>query len=740
MQSRANALSKILLPASLSLLLPLLIPVCRNLEYEYALFSANIAILTFPFLAFSNRFFSLPDFHRYRITFLFGSIVILPLILLIIGWTVFALNICMCSQNGFYFWLAALWYPSWVFALSCFSLLKLLQKRVAKPKLVLIWVSILLIGYLHASQILWINPQKRISHLFLGFIHGPIYDNWIPLDLSILLSRLGHLVVGVTLITLSFWRRSNWYFLLLAAQCLFILANLFYLSTTPSTANKQATLEALLPYKVIEDDFTLHANAPSTEVSSLATQAKYHIQSLKIHLKQGSYDHVYIFLYPSKDEKKLWFGGGATDVADVYTPSIHITDSSWPHPTLRHELVHALASKQAFHGLGFHPNMALTEGLAVALAPEKRQRTLHQDSGSLIGSGRIPNVEELLSPFFWKYSGGRAYTVAGSLILYLSDSYGIEPILSLYQGKNWNASGDKVSMTQVLQEWKSFVSSLHDKEKDDLLGEALYRYPGVLADICPHSKADLRKDHRHLSSLRQPLNWLPNRDYWPWRLRLDPSDKYAAMKLTSLEVQSWIHKAEQEKLAQFAAKYSELLDKGPSSIEDIEQLILMSDVLVYLEKLEEATQLRESITNLTLKKSVPDYLNRAIQARRLISQQSQNPRSWILYLAGWSSLPATTPLKKIPWIEKYLIIRKIGFSSENPTKVYLQYFPEEELPSQLRTEWFRLMGSLAAKNQHFELAQSALKEAAKSAPSGSLAYYNLLEKLAAFHHRESIPL
>src|SRR5690606_24024804 len=97
-------------------------------------------------------------------------------------------------------------------------------------------------------------------------------------------------------------------------------------------------------------------------VLRLFRDAEFHVTELKALLAEPALPHVDIYVYPNEDRKKLWFGGGATDVTDVRTPSIHITADGWPHPTLRHELVHALTSDIAFHGLGFHPNIAFTEG------------------------------------------------------------------------------------------------------------------------------------------------------------------------------------------------------------------------------------------------------------------------------------------------------------------------------------------------------------------------------------------
>src|SRR5690606_33355072 len=116
------------------------------------------------------------------------------------------------------------------------------------------------------------------------------------------------------------------------------------------------------------------------------------------------------------------------------TPSIHITADAWPHPTLRHELVHALASGFGYHGLGFHPNMAFTEGLAEALAPREQMISVHEGAASLIESGRLPAIEKLFSPAFWRESGGRAYTVAGSFIRHLIETRGMAEVKNLYAG------------------------------------------------------------------------------------------------------------------------------------------------------------------------------------------------------------------------------------------------------------------------------------------------------------------
>ena len=67
--------------------------------------------------------------------------------------------------------------------------------------------------------------------------------------------------------------------------------------------------------------------------------------------------------------------------------------------------------------------MAITEGIAVALAPEGRKISLHQSAGNLLKKGHTLEVESFMNPWFWGKSPKRSYTLAGSFILFLIDNF-----------------------------------------------------------------------------------------------------------------------------------------------------------------------------------------------------------------------------------------------------------------------------------------------------------------------------
>ena len=132
-----------------------------------------------------------------------------------------------------------------------------------------------------------------------------------------------------------------------------------------STQNSKVKLDSLLAGEISRPGFKLHYQkaASSTgdtvplQMQRLARDAEFHIAELTQILAdgEGSLPTVDIYVYPDRDSKKLWFGGGATDVADVRTPSIHITGDSWPHPTMRHELVTRLHPNLVTMGSVFIP-------------------------------------------------------------------------------------------------------------------------------------------------------------------------------------------------------------------------------------------------------------------------------------------------------------------------------------------------------------------------------------------------
>jgi hypothetical protein len=741
--------------------LPLLTDIGVNLEYEYALLASYFALICVPALAFflpnqhlprtetgAYGIFSVP----FEVLWIF---LISPLVGLAPGAFLFATGQCPCSPTGFSFWMAVVWYPAWILAHAVFhAVLRGRVQGVAKRKMglaiVLTYAALILVLCLT----LWNQPQKRIVHLLAGFIHGPIYDEWIGFDAGLLMARAGHACLAAALL-LAVWFRGQ-----TAIACSVIVFAGGWLGLSglagnfPSTHNHKRDLDKLLSTKLEGEGFTLRyrrAEKPkvTTEAAPVDVEAKdeldadpdsdaehkqailrlfrdteFHVKELK-DLLGTDVPHVEVYVYPNEDRKKLWFGGGATDVADVKTPSIHITAEGWPHPTLRHELVHALTSDIAFHGLGFHPNIAFTEGLAMALAPGLQTLTLDEGAGALLDTDRLPNVEDLFSASFWKVSGSRAYTVAGSLLRYILAKHGIEAVKKLYGGASWkDALG--TDEQAVLTAWQAHLRQTVDKERLAPFTEALFRHPGVLKDVCPHGKADYRRsrDDSVFVRMRQPIGWDPEQGYLAWLQQLDPNDQSVRLRIWKKEIRrvAGDRFATPGRIQTWRETLARAKTFPPKTLEDVEMGVLESDLARLAGDVEGSIKLLGDLKGVMEKQYFGESLRRDIEARLKIEQATSGGMAieWRKFLAGWrKNLPDNSVFG--PWITAYLVARNARDTalSEFDMGQMAMMTPDPSLPASFHSEWYRILAGRMMRQELYAAAATTYEMAAKSALPGS---------------------
>jgi hypothetical protein len=571
---------------------------------------------------------------------------------------------------------------------------------------------------------MWFEPQKRLTHLFWGFLHGPIYDSLIYVDDGIALARAGHVLIGLTLILAACVRRKVRVYIMLALIGSATVAVNIYAGYYPSTWTGKRKLDQLLAHHLTGEHFTLHyrgetADEVPLKVKRLYRDTEFHLKELQAIFKESP-PHIHIYVYPSEEQKKLWFGGGSTDVTDVWTPSVHITADEWPHPTLRHELVHAVGSKFGFHGMGFHPNIAFTEGLAIALAPEFNNLSLRERTAALIDTKRLPSIEALFSPLFWKEAGGRAYTAAGSFIQHLIKEYGVDAVKSLYRGQSLGKVVGK-NLNTVVEEWRKEVMASFDPEKQKIYSEALYRSVGVFDDLCPHGKADLRQG-RQLGPyvrMRQPTTWDPASNYLPWRLSLDPDNLGVRQDIWARRIQQVAtEKAPSAgKLATWLEAVNLARHWPPTAIEDIELAIRESDLYRQLGDVGQSVTVLEQVNQYGSDHYLGNDLMRQIQARLILENQvgGLQATEWRRFLAGWRGRPGLEQ-KSPHWLLAYLHLRGNGFDDKALAEIDTRY--SAEIGSEFALEWHRLLAERYFAASDYSAASRAYAQAAKIASSG----------------------
>ncbi len=726
---RVRWLFLVLFPLALGAL-PLALPAGRNLEYEYALLVSILSILLLPYASLLQE--KMPTGRRERFLHLFWLFAAGPLLVLVPGMLMFLLRWCPCSTEEFRFWMLVQWYPSWILGGGLAQVLWRVRGtyRLSRLRAAAVYACILVLFIISLAATLWFLPQKRVTHFLVGFIHGPIYDEWIPINDGILWQRLAHVFLGTTLIALAWWRRRALQTSALILSLLLFVGFTHKASEFPSVQNGKRYLNRLMPYEIKTADFTIHYAAPDAtlppEIEQLYYDSVFHVQELKRTLKIAS-QHVDIYIYPDRQSMKLWFGGEQTDITDVFTPSIHITAGEYPHETLRHELVHALAAEFGFYGIGFHPNMAFTEGLAVALAPPEMRIGLDEGAAALINSKKVRDVAQLFSPLFWQESGARSYTVAGSIVKYLLKNHGIDKIRALYAGENWDTvfGEDRIS---ILRSWQDSLASLSTDHSRDLQVASLFRNPGILYDRCPHTKAVRRRDDNDDTWLkvRRPQEWKAKKDYWPWRLQLDPNDASARNMTWQHRMKDAYHQKQWVQLEEGASQLEKEINWPPKELEDVELQLLLSDVEYFTQKRAASAERLTRLIDFAQTKSIGDDLLRQAYVRQVLAAEVAEPQTlrWRAYIAGWESMPPATAQAQ-PWILTYLHLRR-GERSLRSLPVLERLLTQPVpagLPGTFAVEWYKFLGMYLQEARDFTKAATAYQQAATHASSGVKAVF-----------------
>lgn len=726
---------------------PFALPFGGNLEYEYATVTSWLVLLGLPFLGWiaprrlvldafdrelpSARRQSLSSGSAKRVIWMFAGA---PMAVTLPGILAFATQKCACSKSGYIFWMLIQVVPAVWLGMGLFWLILRIRRDEARVMLRLFGVFFASVAVLLITvATVWFAPQKRIVSLLLGFIHGPIYDQWIPVDHGVVLSRICHGAVGWWLAWLG-WRgfRRGWKSLLAPAVVLVLLAGGWYaIAPYPSLGAGKKALNDRLSQEITQGSITMHydgADAATVKgIRVLLNEASFHVADLTKILGVPSPRPIDIYVYPSDDVKKSYFGGGATDVTDVWSPSIHVTLAATPHPNLRHELVHAVASQFGWHGLGFHPNMLITEGLAVALAPIDERFDLDGASAAILKSGRIKRIEGLFSPTgFWSQSGGRAYTIAGSFLGYLLREAGPEAVHGIYAGESIDDATNR-PLKDWVKDWRAYVETKFDPTKS-IENEALFRSPGILRDICPHTRADYARSRSEniWLRLRQPPGWDPS--HWlEWRSQLSPRDLFVRVELWKERIR--IAATERGMSDAAIATWLETVQKAqhspPKTIEDVELGMLESDLLALLGHRVESQKKLDALIQVARLKPPGELIERQLISRQRIETSMKDDakaRDWRRYLAGWRTLPEETP--DDPWIAVYLRMRR----ERNPPRDQVlshALMPVEEMDPSFRVEWYRLTAGRLLAFEDYENAAQMYRELLKIASGGRKTFYEL---------------
>ena len=734
---------------SLIALAPFLTPFGHNLEYEYALL-ASLSFLAFipvaAFVPYLRRSFTLPTTTGQVVLELVGMGVIAPLFFALPGLILLATHLCPCNSAEFTVWLLVQAIPSYTLALAFYYAFSwAISRHRARPtRLFALLFTVYTLALVVTATELYLYPQKRALSLIFGYLHGPLYDSWLPIDKGVILARLMAPLAAVLVISAISLRR-RWYQIVSLISCTLLFGLMWcHLGDQPSVGCGKQLLDQELSDNLRAPDFVLHyrgtkgASTVPADINRLFFEIQFHLGELRP-LFPSMQRPVEIYIYPDITTRKLLFGASETDVTDVRTPSVHLVrDNAGSYPTLRHELVHALGSSAAFHGLGFHPNMAFTEGLAMALAPQEHPVSLHNGAAAILRKGRITNLEELLGPGFYKVSIERSYTLAGSFIQFLQEKYGFDKVLEIYAGGSFESVMGR-ERAEVIRQWRETIELSYDSS-EDLLTEALYRYEGILRDLCPHSKASLAADRNFgkLVRLRQPVSWNQGKEYWPWRAALDRTDINAQITVWRKELKKMagMHVPPPGRIQTYHDVVNELRRQPEENVEDFALGVLSSDILRLKGDRAAGTELLRSLASDAGKIFPGNDMSRQIHARLLVESEMTGTKAFEVrkYLAGWTDKPLSRLGIADGFIGPYLYLRSREGADVNADVLhrYLNTRLPSGLHQALAVEWYKILGHrLMGRGGYLEAGQ-AYAQAAARASSGMVPVLRQYQRQADF--------
>lgn len=353
-----------------------------------------------------------------------------------------------------------------------------------------------------------------LPHVFLfnsiwGWFPGPIYDEVITFDISLLWHRM-YVLLGASL----FWvggswlassiatKQIRWKFFLLAVLFLLFTFNLPLFAIVYPLSHITDELGGRL-----ESDHIVLIYDPAGMDENTATEwlfwLDFHYADLArmLHVEKTS-DKVIATVYRDQWQKHQFTGARRTSYVPTWnlTPQLHL-DMESGFQIMRHELVHILSREFAMPVLRASYLIGLTEGLAVAFDDPRFRRTTHDEL--VAASQQIPDASELSNLFsftgFYAGRGGVNYAVSGSFVGYLVDNFGLDLMKQAYRYSSIDGVYE-VSWTELHEGWINHLSTIHFDTTMVSIARGIFGRESIFERECPRVQ---RSSERHLDDFRR---------------------------------------------------------------------------------------------------------------------------------------------------------------------------------------------------------------------------------------------
>ncbi len=363
------------------------------------------------------------------------------------------------------------------------------------PIIILVILCYALLKLYYGLSIFVYNP-------IFGLFPGPLYDEAIPISLTLIISRIIVFFWGLLLLLILRIARGLRYGLFGIWDTILVIIVVIVLITAYLNESKigisytrEYITKNFLSGSIETDNFIIYY-APGTLVAKnidlISQDHEWRYKQLKEILDVDFSDKIRSYIYPDKETRKKLAGASETTIANPIHKEIHLIYDSFPHPILKHELVHVMSGDFGNNILRLSPKIGLLEGIAVASDWGGQKFTPHQWSKAMIELGIAPRIQDIVGFGFWYAPSQVSYTLMGSFSRYLIDTYGIGNFKKVYKTGDFSVYGKKLE--ELSEEWQTYLKTIETPEETTAIAEALFAGPSIFNATCPRRIAELKKE------------------------------------------------------------------------------------------------------------------------------------------------------------------------------------------------------------------------------------------------------
>lgn len=380
----------------------------------------------------------------------------------------------------------------------------------------LVWLGLVLVSAAHTAWPIVFGPQVSAWNHLAGFLPGPLYDEELVVPTALLWFRLGTLLLaGLAGLAVAhrLGARSAW----LTRGGLGAAAALVTLEALGPTLGFRMSDEVLAARlggrTESEHVILLHPRGlRPEEVARILGDVEFRVAQIAAFVGGAPPGQVTVWWYRSAEQKQRLVGAAHTQFAKPWRREIHVNESGFPHPVLKHELAHALLAPLGAPPFGvtarifgLSPHVGVIEGMAVAADDPVDELSLHEWTAAMKKQGLLPDVRTLLLPQgFYAAPPSRAYTTAGSFLRWLGDTRGPEKLRALYRDGDFERVYGE-PLPALAEAWERFLDGVPLEPEAVNQAFARFRRGSLFERPCAREVARLSAEAAQLSADDAPL-------------------------------------------------------------------------------------------------------------------------------------------------------------------------------------------------------------------------------------------